>query len=771
MTKLKHQFLIFFFGLFLATATFFLMGENFIASPPQNHLRASFLSSVGVDEESGFTLLQGSEGRILHVSASEFSDRDYVLETGDESETILEFPGDSLVRLDSNTNVRIHQVPQNFPILNLERGRMWVNTSYSRYSPSLQFREIFIPSSSAAFTLSLHEDNASIVVAKNFLNFRFLKEENFLFPYQAVRISFADFNPEIVFEDISPTLMKENSWFARNFSQDEQLRRRLIQRFTHYLDVRGVSMVSTDGVFFDVKKGLYDLSQKLVFGNEKKREYDREFLLNILDDALYFYRTADKNEAEKRFALFLDSVSDFSFKGDLFSDIDERFISLSVLNPQDFTLFPLKKAVRDLLFDFALEAAVPAKKSLADFERILLTYISDSLEAISLDFSLAQHLFRQYFVQFQKVVKSANVSIDANFHHERDLLSYLLSLSPVFYKDEFFIQQSQIDAISESLFPESQDLILLSRSSAMRQLRLYFFQEQIPLHEVRPIAFRLGKGLMEHSEFLQFLQSEFPVSPLSGATQKERFAAFQKFEKERRAVNKLQEGFFSESSGEEQKKIEDIVREIQLIFTSADFKDVLIGSLLQGDQRFVPIEKATLSTSAGDIEFSGIYDRDQGLLSGISLGDDLIYKNGVKLDKISTLLQPKIEESREILQEDFLKPVETQSEKVAKYVLAAELSKIEFHVAASQISTINFARKQFSVFGAKLPHGKQEIFVNFQFDMNSREASQIEVRTLKGIQEVSRTVSAEKLASKIREFYDKHFFEQIEKELASVKGL
>ena len=209
----------------------------------------------------------------------------------------------------------------------------------------------------------------------------------------------------------------------------------------------------------------------------------------------------------------------------------------------------------------------------------------------------------------------------------------------------------------------------------------------------------------------------------------------------------------------------EVLLEVQAELAAAKLLDITIGNLFESSQRYVPVENARY----GSIRFSAVYDRDQKLISDIEVAGEILSQNAIRLEKIPALFEPKREQ---VLQNEGTNIVrrENKSEKVAKIILQDRLGSLEFKFDIGQIQTVNFANKEFYVYGALLPHGKQQIFVSFRFQMNDNKAANIVVKTLQGPLQMTDSVDFADLALKIREFYDKAFYEQVDGELEEKSG-
>ncbi len=753
MHSFRHHIFGALFGLCLAVWS--------IAS--SHSLFASFLSTIPATFPS--VTVSGDQG-VFDIAPEKLLDQDYVFETGDDSKATLQFPGNAVVRLSAGSTLHIRQSSFDSSYsFDLSSGKIWVHTLYAPDSISLSFGSLRIPSSNrSVFTVSASPDKLTLIPVRGPLLLDISGNRSFLFPSQAVsylKLDTSFGSPE--YETLSDQDFAANVWFQENITQDNNLHSTLLKTYVDRFIARGLSFARTNGLLYDLRTNARDRGASLILNHQKRSQFEINFVMSIFDDALYLLKNGDAAEAQKRFDVFDEQSVSFQNDLDFLAALEQRFLQTHVLHPSDVSFFVVREKIRSTFLQYLFSQHRP----LDEVRTVLESYFDDVVSAASFDPFLAQNLFRSsirstatltFSAKDDAVFKDFFVSF---FNANAFLFKSNLSL----YKDVLFVDISKVEERVLGLFPDLKSQIDGVKNEILRALRQQFFAEKISAETVRPIALIFGKDFPQQDEFLAFLRSDYVNSSFYGATFKDRFSAFQKNQKDRVDVTKLSEDFSGIFTEEEKKQIQDVLKDVEISLSKAQIQGVSFGSSVDVHQRFIPIEKA----KARGIEFSAIYDIDQKLLSDIQVGGQVIFKNPIRPENIFTLLEPQKDIPQSSLTEGASAPSQTKTEKVALLYVADYFTSLGFQIQPAQIRVANAARKEFVVFGALLPHGKEKIFVNFSFDLMDKKVLNATFKTLGGAVTMDGTFVADEFAAKLAAQYDTAFYNQVEKDLKKVK--
>lgn len=725
---------------------------------------ASFLS-VNIPATFPSVTVSGDQG-VFDIDPEKLLDQDYVFETGSDSKATLKFPGNAVIRLSPNSKLHIRQSPVDSSYsLDLSFGKIWVHTLYAPHMISLNFGSLRIPASNRSiFTVSASADTFTFIPVRAPLLLDISGNRSFLFPSQAVSFLTVDTSfssPE--YEILSPRDFSQNVWFQENISQDENFHSTLLKTYSDRFIDRGLAFSKTDGLLYDLRTQARDQGASLILNDDKRSQFEIDFVLSIFDDGLYFLKNGDTTEAQKRFDIFDEQAVPFQNNFDFLNAFEQRFLATHILHSSDVTFFPVREKIRSIFLKYLFSQHRP----LDEVRMVLDSYFDDISSAASFDPFLAQDLFRSYIRFTATLTFSAkNDPVFKEFFVSFfNASSFLFKSNLSLYKDVFFADISKVEERVLDLFPDLKSHIDDVKNDILRSLRQQFFAEKISAEIVRPIILVLGKDFPEQDTFLAFLRSGYVSSSFYGDNFKDRFSAFQKSQKERIDVTKLSEDYSGIFTEDENKQIQDVLKDTELFLSKAQIQGVSFGSFVDVHQRFIPIEKAKIR----GIEFSAIYDTDQKLLSDIQVGGQIILKTPLRPESVFTLLEPQKDVPQSSASENGSSVSQTKTEKVALLYVADYLTSLGFQVQPGQIRVLNVGRKQFLIFGALLPHGKEKIFVNFSFDLLERKIFNATFKTLGGAVTMDGSSAADEFPGKLVDRYEKSFYEQVGKELKKGK--
>jgi hypothetical protein len=490
---------------------------------------ASFFSDVPVDMTQDFSLLvRYSEESGDRTTKDLFWDKDYLL-TNDRTDEDLAvfFPDRFHVRLQPESRFVIrYDSREKKWILRLDSGKLWMDSRFSSSSLILTSHDISSssePFSGSVFAFSASPDQVSLISFAGTASIVSPSGGRFSVPASRAA-TFENRDPvgTFSFEDLRPVDVSSNPWFQQNMKLDEQTRALLVQEYLDGISSRGVLFSSLDTWLYELRSGTSDFSSRLIIDQDKRFLHRAEFLMDGLDDGLYFLRISDRSSANARFDLFRQAVRDFTQqtgRGDLIHDLlRQRFLAAEVLLPQDSTFYEIKRVVREFFLDFSFGSDA----FLHDFTLVNRTNLFDAQNAISFDRFAAQNLVRSYFTQVARVTLPANLILE-----EYDTLGHVLLQEPSFFKDIFF---SGLRLLSDRLLQEKRDDIVFDMHELLtKRLRAFLFTDKVSVEDARKTAIYLSfPGRFDQDDFFDYLESEYSGSALYGDLQKDRFTHYQK---------------------------------------------------------------------------------------------------------------------------------------------------------------------------------------------------------------------------------------------------
>ena len=813
MKKILHQLLIGIFCLILAWTSLasFRNGYDLFES---SDAEAVAVLEPGMKVE---VLRAGAAQEEILTGSSPLFPGDLLL-TGDTAGVRVTIPGAGEMRLSSNTKLRLSVVPSDSTpgVLTLEEGQVWTTTIGSRgtlrlvvpggvvafiedASLDLSYRDrvatffaakhptrvgLFLPQKDAA---SAPESNVTL------LNSVLVTERNTLVvPVSKIqpkleKLLYSKLVKEFQYAPMNETLMKENVWIQKNYSQDDDRRDALITQVVHTVKARGLAVSDPDSFFTSVLQQARGVRSLLTFQSDMKRRYEVNDLMADMDDAMYFYNTSQSEAAGQRVEYFFGKLAEKTENEQFLAEVHDalwnRFETFSIAIPQDGALFTVRSSLRQSLLRLN---TLGYKLSFDHASQLARSYLLDIYQSLGFDDAITQDLLASYFSTFKNLFTTYAGDISKNpiiLAEENQLLTQLYLRDPIFYRGSSFQNKFALEAEWLKLLPEGRDkneeqqTLVASKVDLMKRLRYFFFAEKIPVADASSVLFRLLSDISSaiyqtdtavaqyfqdsidaQEDFLQYLNSsDFSDSKLYGPAHKERFLAFLKNKKDLKEIDKIQEGLLGTISSES-KEVKETLSELQKKFAAVGVQKLKIAPLLDKDQVQVFIESAEYNS----IPFSGIYDRDRSYISDVKVYNETILSAAVPLDKLKSIFKVQSQDPMFAAPDTDEATVEDRVEKVAKLFLLRKLKEVGFVLDLEMIQTEDYAMKTFRIEHAKLPFQKSEIDVSFEFDLVKNQVSGVKVVVLDKELPMTGSYPLGNVAGKIQSFYDQEFYKLVE---------
>lgn len=807
MKKILHQFVLAVFCLSVAWGSLEWFSEvrGFVLDEQRE-----VLAVLEVGTKADF---QKGSGPVREVSSTQPMAVDDVIAARAEGGVRLTFPGGAEVRLAPQSRVKLFSIggEENAYHLELQSGETWVITQGASRPVFLYvLGGVAVYPQDSAVNVRFAQNVVDIFGARNpvrvglhtavqqpttsvkLLNSVLVSEGNQLsvalskIQPKLEKLLYSKLVKEFQYAPVSLESLRQNTWYQSNYVKDKDRREGLLKRVVDAIKDRGLAVSDPESLYSSLIERMRNGRALMTFDPRKREEQRVASALVSLDDAIYFYATSQQASGDKRMAYFQSQLQALSLDSSMMSVMGDalwqRFINYSLFIPQDGPLFRIRSQLRDTLLSLQGDHTLTFSR----VAPLVRSYLFDIYQSLSVDSSQGQQLLSAYFKAFRKIFTSYSGDIAKHpnvLAEENQILTHMYLRDPMFYKDPHF--QALFDLQSQwlSLLPAGRDkdeenqTLVASKIDLMKKLRFFFFGEKIAVNDASAVLFRLlsdissaiyqtdaavaqyfKDNLDAQQDFWLYLNTtDFAESKIYGSTNRERFEAFLKNKKDVAEIDKLQQGLLGTiaiNAPESKQTLEDI----QKIFAEVGVVNVKLSPLLDKDQSQVFVESAEYNS----IPFSCIYDRDKRLISDVKVYSEVILAAAVPLEKIKNILQVKPQQQMFSSADPVPTSQEDRVEKVAKLFLLKKLQELAFSLDVSQIGTLNYAKKLFSVKGAKLLFDKSQIEVDFVINLMNNSVSQVKVFILTEQQSMPGEFTLGGIADAVKKFYEVQFYKSLE---------
>lgn len=671
--------------------------ERVFAGPEEmklkGHLTVSVPSGQSVD-----VIRSGSSQTFDGESQQELQAGD-VVEVKSGTGVLLRFSDRGLVRLSQNAVVAVDvlDVQKDAYVLNLHRGRLWLNSLYTSARLNVVANGAYVIPDYAAVDVSLDDQKTTVYAHRHqasvglvplnfkaqaaklfpddeFINSYLLAEGNQTTVYADKitknestlrKLFYSKLVKEFPFGAIDPQVLSTDTWLRENTKLDSVMENKIADDSTQMIRARGQKISDVNNTFGLAVHRFYNF---LTFSEAKVFDRTNDDIFDHFGDAKYLLLFGQTTKAKERLDLFKKMLDDeVSARGDAYKAVVVQRVryeydQLAHISPDD-SLAPAKAAVSNYLLSHlgSNEDEIREKFLLV---RATMNSVYDLADTSS---QSARQSLEDYFAQFTKVVDQEKTRLGRMRNilaEENQVMDNLLRSYPIFYRDRFFAMKSQLEQQWLALLPdgegknEEKQTIVSTKIDFLRQLKTYFLADKIAVDDAKQIVFRLfreaddlqlppdqqvavnelyAKRLEDFGVFFRYLNSpEYVGTTLHGASRKNQFQEFVQAQEEQISIDEVRQ----EILGNQTVPVittQQILAQVQKDFAAIGAASVSLGSLRDVDQRIISVSNVVVT----GLSIRGQYDWNNKLLAEIYAGDALLSAEPVKLSNLELLIQTK----------------------------------------------------------------------------------------------------------------------------------
>ncbi len=791
----------------LATLAGTVLLESSVAATQMEVMKAEIEITPS---EGGVQIVRESKSYTLK-EVSELQPGD-IIETPSGETAEIRFSGNGTVRIGSESKVDFiagDTVNDSF-IFKLEKGRMWMNTIYTSASVNLMAgAALLIPRKGAFDTLfdgtktvvraNVNQVGVGLVLpdfnltsairfnASAFINSYLVAQGSQTTIFLDTVVSNAETLKKLLYskliKEFQYTLYDKadfinDVWLAQNVNKDRDLAQAVSADKMQMINSRGLKVAALDSIAYQLQKAMNGFADVFTFSEGKVNERLLGSMFDQIYDAEYLLVFGRSTEAKQRLDIFQQIIGDEvkkhddDFKKTVMSKLRDAYAELVYVLPDD-PLFEAKTTISDIIFGQLGESDDDITEKF-DLVRDYMNYAYRLADSNPL---LARTMLQQYFSRLTELITVEKIKLSAMKNlvaEENQTVDNLLRQYPAFYQTQIFDEKYKLENEWLAFIPEGdakieeKQTIINTKIDFLKTLQIFFFDEKVTLADAYQIVRNLivqikdlqtgaevavsqliELRLTENTQFLNFIRSA-QLGSLRGTTMREKYDSFLALQKEQVSLQEiLQQYTGAKPVTTVVVTADQILNQIKDDFAAAKITDLQLGSLTGIEQKTVEV----ISANINGVTFSGQYDWDKKLISGVTVEGKTITQASVRLENLGVLLKPKPVE-QPATQQTQVTQVETVSkvERVAKILLMQKLKGNGISLAETDVSITDLSGGIFSIKKATLVDNK-DVNLYFSFSNKDNIASFVVVSTQTGDVELEGNILVTDLAARVLAAY------------------
>jgi len=733
------------------------------------------------------------EGQTLAVKEGMELLQGDIVETPPGQNAVIQFSGNGIIRMSANTKLvfAVGDTVNNGFAFNMEKGRIWVNTSYTSANIDVLAGGALLIPRRAAFSVAFDGEKTEVIVSVNQVGVGLVKDDFKL--TQVIRFSATAFinsylvaqgsqttislskineNAESLKKLLYSKLIKEflytlydkkemtgNEWFIWNNGQDAELSKKVAMDKSLLINARGLKVAEIDTLGFQLQKAADRLADVLTFSREKIVDRVINSIFDQMLDAEYLLVFGRSTESKQRLDIFRQTLDaeigrhDADFAKIIMGKLRDAYVELVYVSPGD-ALYEVKTAISDTLFEQLTES----DDDISEKFGLVRDYINYAYSLADSNATNARIALDQYFTRLTDLIEKEKAKLAAMKNliaEENQVVDNLFKQFPVFYQDQFFARKYALENSWLGFLPdgnaktEEKQTIISTKIDFLKQLQFFFLNEKVTLKDANLIALRLineindlktgaevgvsqlfALRLKDYGQFLRFLKTA-ELGSLRGLTMKSKYDEFLAMQKEQVSIEQAIKEFVSDTpvAPTPANDAVQIIGQVRSDFEAAGITGLQLG-LFTGTERLIAVKSATLDK----IVFQGQYDWEKKLISEVKVGTVTVSMQPVRLDNLALIVKPKQPEKPPVVtqqQTQEVVPTVSKAERVAKILLIQKLKNSGITVTEKDITVSDLENSIFSVRNA-YPVGKTEARFDFNFKNKENLAMLVVVTTPAG---------------------------------------
>ncbi len=697
MKSLKHIIVVAAaFIVFLATVGL----ENVFAGPVElklkGHMTIQIPSGQSVDLNRGGSMetLNGEATRELSVDDS------VSVKSGSGVE--IHFSDRGVVRLSQNAMVNVDVLDPKLDayVLNLKRGRLWINNLHTSASFNVVANGAYVIPHYAALDVNL-DDQKTVIYANrhqasiglvpldykaestkrfpddSFINSYLLAQGNqtTVFSDKIVqnedtlrKLFYSKLVKEFPFGAMDPQLLTSEFWLRENIKLDSAYESKIKDQVSQQIRSRGLKIADLTSFGYTFGQSLNNFYNFLTLSRAKIISRINDGIFDHFDDAKYLLLFGQNTRAKERLDFFqkmtdeaLNSQGD-DYKAVILARFQEEYDRLSYVSPDD----PLS-AAKKVVNNYLLSKLGDTEEDIRHKFLLVRNVMNGVYDLAEMSSQGARSALEDYYAQFTALVQKEKNLLNRMRNivtEENQIMDNLFRRYPIFYRDRFFAMKNELEQQWLALLPEGEDkneekqTIVSTKIDFLRQLQTFFLADKIAVEDAKQIVFRLfteadelqlppekqvavnelfAIRLKDFGIFYRYLNSpEYVSTTLHGSSRRTQFDEFVKKQQEQVSIQEIQREILGEEAVPSVTPAM-ILADAREAFADIGATDVVFGNFTDINQQTIPLNRATVE----GINIRGIYAWNNKLVSQIYAGDNLISEDPVSLANLGLLIKTK----------------------------------------------------------------------------------------------------------------------------------
>lgn len=699
MKSLKHIIVVgVAFIVFLAT----LGLENVFAGPVELKLKGHM--NVVVPAGQSVDLTRDGNTETLNGEAMRELSVDDVVSVKSGAGVEIRFSDRGLVRLSQNAtvNVDVLDPKQDAYVLNLKRGRLWINNLHTSAFLNVVANGAYVIPDYAAVDVNL-DDQKTIVYANkhqasiglvpldykaesikrfpddSFINSYLLAQGNqtTVFSEKIVqnedtlrKLFYSKLVKEFPFGAMDPQLLTSEFWLRENVRLDKAYDSKIEDQASQQIRSRGLKITDLTSFGYTFGQSLDNFYNLLTLSRAKVISRTNDGIFAHFDDAKYLLLFGQNTRAKERLDFFQKMVDEAwnsqgdDYKAVLLARFQEEYDRLSYVNPDD----PLSSA-KKVINTYLLTKLGDSEEDIRHKFLLIRNTMNGVYDLAEMSSQGARSALEDYFSQFTALVEKEKTRLNRMRNivaEENQIMDNLLRKFPIFYRDRFFAMKNQLEQQWLELLPEGEDkneekqTIVSTKIDFLRQLQTFFLADKVAVEDAKQIVFRLFREaddlqlppedqvavnelfairLNDFGVFFRYLNSpEYVSTTLHGSSRRTQFDEFVKKQQEKVTIQEIQREILGEEAVPAVTPAM-ILADALKAFTDIDAENVVFGTFTDINQQTIPLNSATVE----GVNIRGIYAWNSKLVSQIYAGDVLISEDPVNLANLALLIKTKMQ--------------------------------------------------------------------------------------------------------------------------------